>query len=284
MNATIARRVLFALAPVEVLFVGLMLAGVELPTTARWLVIGLFVAALIAELIVWTGAFWRFRAKLPLRPALARATEQVLGQRLWAVASSEFALAGSLVRMCLGRPSVPEGSRPFSNHRRSEPIRWLLVGITVVEIVVLHLVIPWPTARLVLVILSAYSLLWVVGLIAGFNTHPHLLVPDAVILRHGPRTRLQVPRRAIASVRVREADLPGVRSIKFEHADPPGGDPVLHLAQAGRTNTVLTLAPAIDGGALSGGQDITRIHCWLDDPKAFCASLDPHPHPHPRPC
>ena len=150
-----------------------------------------------------------------IRQAASAATQHVIGPVLWSLIAAEFAIVGSLARLISGKPYVPAGTTAFTYHRQAAPVMWMMVGLIVIEIAVLHLVVPWPTVQLVLVILSFCSLLWVVGFIAGFKVFPHLLSNDTLTLRHGPRVSIAIPREAIGEIALREDDLPGIRSVRY---------------------------------------------------------------------
>lgn len=107
----------------------------------------------------------------------------------------------SLVRLLARRPDVPDGAVPFAYHRATAPVMWVMVGLIVVELVVLHLAVPWPTARFVLVVLNVLGLVWVLDSIAGFIVNPHLLTRDVLTLRSGPRMSVRIPRDRIGAER-----------------------------------------------------------------------------------
>lgn len=150
---------------------------------------------------------------------------------------------------------------------------WTMVGLIVVETAALHLLVPWPTVRLVLVILSLYSLLWVVGFIAGFTVHPHLLSNDTLTLRHGPRVSVAIPTDAITEIALRGGDLPGIRSVRYEQLPGSTGDGVLHIAHAGSTNTVISLAAPLPGSRYTSDMPVTQVRAWVDEPRSLKLGL-----------
>lgn len=235
----------------------------------RWTVLVLIAATMATEVVLWVRAFGAHRRSAGMRGAAVAATEHVLGPRLWSLIAAEFAMVCSLARWILRRQDVPRGTTAFSYHRQAAPVMWVMVGLIAAETLALHLIVPWPMVRLVLVILSLYSLLWVLGFIAGFVVHPHLLSPDTLTLRHGPRVRVAIPVSSVAGIGIREGELPGLRSVRYTPASAPGGEHVLHIAHAGRTNTVISLSTPLPGGSPTDNEPVTQIHAWVDDPRAL---------------
>lgn len=273
MNVVWVRRALFTLAPVELVVAGLILGGVSIPAPVRWTVLGLIVGTLLLEAIVWIRAYRFHRRTESVRRSAVVAMEQVVGARLWSVMAAEFAMVGSLARWIRRQPEVPAGAQAFTYHRQGAPIMWTMVGLIAVETAALHLVVPWPTVRLVLVILSLYSLLWVTGFIAGFTVHPHLLRDRTLILRHGPRVSITIPTETITEITLRNGDLPGIRSVRYEEPSESTGDGVLHIAHAGSTNTVISLATSLPGSRLTGNMPVTQVRAWVDEPRSLKLGL-----------
>lgn len=270
MSATMLRRVLLSLAPFEVVFVALMVAGVTVHTTARLVVLVLVTSTVVAEVGLWTATLLRCHHHgKSVKVSLKDATRHVIGDRLWGFIAAEIGVVTSLGRLMVRRPKIPPESIPITYHRQSAPIMWTMVGLVVVEIVVLHLVIPWPTVRLVVTVLSLYSLLWIVGFIAGFVVQPHLLSGKELVLRHGPTIQVAIPLGMIESIVIRERDVSGMRSVRLEGSEAGGDDPVLHIAQGGRTNVDLTMTAPLCGCDRVPAGEVRRIHFWVDDPRAF---------------
>lgn len=277
MSAAILRRVLFSLAPVELAMVALMAAGVSLPTPLRLVIVTLLIATVLAELTIWTVHFFRNRRLgSTVAESAKNAAHHIIGERLWRFIASEFGLISSLVRLIARRPKVPAGSTVFTYHRQSSPVVWTMVAFLVIELVVLHLVIPWDAVRLVALILGLYGLLWVVGYVAGFVMHPHLLTEQDLIIRRGSTLAIVLPLDTIERLDAKDRDLPGWRSIRYRASSRPGGEPSLHIAQSGRTNLDLELSEAIDRHLIDGGEAIRRISIWADDAEGLLRRLRYH--------
>lgn len=245
MSAAILRRVLFSLAPVELAMVALMAAGVSLPTPLRLAVVTLLIATVLAELTIWTVDFFRNRRLgSTVAESAMNAAHHIIGERLWRFIASEFGLISSLVRLIARRPKVSAGSTVFTYHRQSSPVVWMMVAFLVIELVVLHLVIPWDAVRLVALILGIYGLLWVVGYVAGFAMHPHLLTEQDLIIRRGPTLAIVLPLDTIERVEAKDRDLPGWRSIRYRASSRSGG----RAQSAYRSERTDESGPGAEGG------------------------------------
>ena len=112
----------------------------------------------------------------------------------------EVRALADLWRLGRGRVVVPEGAVALPARRGWWQLPAMLTVAMVIEIVAVELLVPWPLARLLLLIASLYSipLLW--GYLAGRIVHPHYLGAD-LVLREGRRELLRVPADEIVAVR-----------------------------------------------------------------------------------
>lgn len=231
MNAATVRLILLFLAPLELATVALIAGGWAVPRLLRGAVIAVLLATLALEVALWVVALHRSRRSgAPLRRAVGMATRHVVGDLLWEFAAAELASLVSLWQLITRRKRVPSDALPVTYHCESAPMQWLIAGLVGVELLVVHLVIPWPLARVVLLVLSIYSLIWLSGLFAGWAVNPHLLDRRLLIIRHGPRTRIDVPLAQIAQISPENGEVSGVRSTRYEPRDQVDGDDVLRVA------------------------------------------------------
>lgn len=266
MSATLFRRILFSLVPFELAVLLMLALGVNLPAAVRLIVLLLLSATVIVEASIWLLTFRQKRSDGLCRSVAAKAaTRHVIGETLWGFIAAELGLITSIARLIARRPKVPEGAETFTYHQQASPIMWLMVGLILVEVVVLHFVIPWETVRLIVLVLSVYSLIWVIGFIAGFIVHPHLVHENTLVVRHGPKVSLPIPITSIERIEVSRHGLPGTRSIRYvsPQTETPAG--TLHLSQGGQTNVELTLTRPFDGGEPTRGNPVGKIHLWVDD-------------------
>ena len=53
------------------------------------------------------------------------------------------------------RHGAHSDARAITYHREAAPMFWVLAGLVVIELSVVHLVMPWPVARLVLLVFTS---------------------------------------------------------------------------------------------------------------------------------
>jgi len=129
-------------------------------------------------------------------------------------------------------PGRRAGTQTFAYAKELTPLMCAFVFVSLIELPIVHLLIPWDTVRLVADIVSIWGLLWMIGLLASVRVFPHLLDERELRVRYGASTDVRVPRDAIASVRARRGK-----------ADDPGRVPVMN-----RTNIAVTLKAPVTIG------------------------------------
>src|SRR5436305_2010972 len=101
-------------------------------------------------------------------------------------------IARALWRAVRGRRDVGPGDVPLPYTDRIGLMLWTTVGLGVLETALVHLLVRQPTVRWVLLAVSLYGLLWLVGLACSLRQHLLLLDDGALVLRfaHLPSTRV----------------------------------------------------------------------------------------------
>ncbi len=187
----------------------------------------------------------------------------------------EARLWWSLVRWVLRRPvGVGPGGVAFGYAGAVTPLLVVFIGVSAVEIPILHLMLPWQTARYIALALGAYGLLWMIGLLAAVRVHPHVVEPDGLRIGNGMSTGFRIPWDAVDRVRVRR------RSV------PPGGETqalpekhgtVLVLGVGGQTSVDLTLrAPRTVPVRRTKGEPVIELRIHADDPEGLVAAAGQH--------
>lgn len=274
MNAVIVRRVLLSLAPLELATVVLIGMGRDVPPLFRWVVATGVAISLALEVALWLAAFIRSRREgFSPRQAWVAATRHVIGDLVWEFAAAELASVVSLWRLLTRRHGGDTDARAITYHRESAPMFWVMAGLVIIELFVVHLVMPWPVARLVLLALSVYTLFLLAGQFAGWVVNPHLLGTRSITIRHGPRTSIDVPLAQICEVTPELGEVAGMRSTRYEPRDQAHSDDVLRVSHAGRTNIRISLTEPLNGTRLTQGEPVSRLHIQVDDPKQFCQML-----------
>lgn len=155
------------------------------------------------------------------------------------LAATEGRSIASLARWVTRQPDVPAGAVAIGYSRGTLGIPIALAIAASIELVAVHLLVPWPTVRLALDLLGLYGLVIVLGWLAGRIVRPHLLDGDELILRSGPHVCARVPLTAVAGVQ-RERRLSPTDAGIADEADgggslalpgPDGTNLGIHLAR-----------------------------------------------------
>ncbi|OJF10197.1 hypothetical protein [Couchioplanes caeruleus] len=184
----------------------------------------------------------------------------------------EMRLWSALYRWIARKP--PYGSGPgvavFPYAGAATGLFGVFIGLSAVEIPILHLILPWQTARTISLIIGAYGLVWMIGLLATLRVYPHLLTPSALVVRNSLTLRVEIPWDAVAQVEVRRRSMPPGGSIQVEEA---GDQRILSLAVASQTSVDVLLARPLTVDVKKAGTDpVTQIRLHADDPEALVAA------------
>jgi hypothetical protein len=185
----------------------------------------------------------------------------------------ELRLLRALALLALRRvDGLRAGDVALSYARAHRGTALLFLGIAVAEVVAVEVVVPWPLARNVLLLLGLWTLLVVGGLVALEETRPHLAGPDGIVVRHGATVEARIPWELVAAVERRPRHDDGnVRVV-----DEPGG-PRLHLPVAGSTAIDVVLAAPVTVRLRRRQALVRRVSLAVDDADAALAVLTPPP-------
>lgn len=168
------------------------------------------------------------------------------------------------------------GVETFAYAKQVSPVITAFIFVSLVELPVVHLLLPWETVRLVADVLSVWGLLWMLGLRAGVHVFPHLMDGDGVRIRNGTSADVHVPWAAIARVRGRRGSVATGKTVVIER-DGDGDAVVVNVAVMKLTRVELELhgptALALPGGVVEG---VTHVRLYADDPAAFVARARAH--------
>jgi hypothetical protein len=184
----------------------------------------------------------------------------------------QVALWRSLLRWASSRRRAdagPDGTA-FAYHSTVAPMLLTTLVVSVIEIVAVHLLLPWPTARAALLVLGIWSAFLVAGTLAAFVVHPHIVGPDRLRVRLGAQTEIAVPLDAVRSIRRVQRDHSG-KSVQV-NAHPDGDR--LALAVSGRTTIEIVLDRVVPVH-LPGGRvaRISRLSFDADEPGRLVAEV-----------
>jgi len=160
-----------------------------------------------------------------------------------------------------------QGDRTFGYAAAAAPLLWVFIVMSAIEIPLIDLVLPWTAARIVFLILGAWGLVWMVGLLASLHVHPHVAGDSGLRIRSGLMVDITVPWESIAAVRTHRRTLPKTRTLQLEQ-EASGN--VLHVTVSSMTNVDIELRQPISVLVPKiGDTSITRLRCYADDPLAF---------------
>ncbi len=90
---------------------------------------------------------------------------------------------------------------------------WAFVIGSAVELVALHVILPWETVRLAADILGIWGLMWMLGFTASHYVYPHLDRRRGAPAASGHHVAVDVPWDAIAGAGTRERSVDGNKSL-----------------------------------------------------------------------
>ena len=148
----------------------------------------------------------------------------------------------------------------FSYHKAIAPMIWVLIGLSTVELVVVHLLLAhwWPRIAIAVAAVTLGMIMWLVTVVRAFRSMPVVLEADRLLMRTGRLRSVSVATQQIAGLRS-SCD---AATLKQRH--------VLNLALIAYPNTVIDLLAPV----AVGRRQISTIAHLLDDPAGFADALD----------
>jgi hypothetical protein len=226
----------------------------------------LALGVLVTELAVFRSAYRAARADGQERgPAALAGVGAALPRPVAFVVRTEAGMAQALWWAVRRRRCVRPGETPFPYTDRIAVMLWTTVGVSLVEVTVVHLAVPVPVVRWVLLAVSGYGLLWLVAFAFSLRQRPHTLDDEALTLRFGHVRSLVVPLAVVATA---------TASVEVGHrrnVETRGGRVVLSVM--GETGVELRLHP--DTRLELGGAPLTadRVAFFADDPRGVVRAL-----------
>jgi hypothetical protein len=180
----------------------------------------------------------------------------------WALFAWRFEvnLYKSLFRFVTRRPDVPEGSTGVRYVGAISVLLWAFVIGSAVELVVLHVILPWEKVRLAADILGIWGLMWMLGFTASHYVYPHLVGADGLRLRYGHHVAVDVPWHAVDGASTRERSVDGNKSLVHQ-------DGVLQVPVGGRTNVEVRLGSPLQVVVRGETVEVTEVRFFADEPR-----------------
>ncbi|MGA9873053.1 MAG: hypothetical protein WBQ44_18165 [Rhodococcus sp. (in: high G+C Gram-positive bacteria)] len=165
---------------------------------------------------------------------------------------------------------IEPGGLAFRSNRGSLVLPAAFGVATLVEIAVLHFVLPWPWLRILLAVLSVWSLLTLSGYLAVHRVRPHYLTDNTLVLRQSGAIVATIDRSVIASASL---------TRRFSETNPVVVADRLFLPNMDGTNVDIVLRQPISirlPVVLARHRhtaSVRRISIYVDDPAALVTAL-----------
>ena len=170
-------------------------------------------------------------------------------------------------------PGDGPGIQALAYGKDQRPLLLAFIFLSALEIPVVHLLLPWEVARLALLALGVWGLLWMLGLLAAMKVHPHLVGPDGLRVRYGTFVDLEIPWDHVEDVRLLRASVPTKSSLHVAEEGPGvvASVPVMKMTRVA-VRLRLPLAVPFDGGTRS----VCEVRLHADAPAAYVAAVRRH--------
>jgi hypothetical protein len=188
-RTTMRRAVPWAAVGLPLLDALLVLTGV-VPLAAGIAVVVVlevaFAAVVVAEWVAFRRAWRAARARGDGRAeALLAGLTATAPPPLIRLVRAELGLWQSLWWAVRRRRAVAPGQTPFSYTSRIGVMLWATIALTPVEMAAVHVLLPWQSVRIVVLVLSLVSLVWMAGFAFGLQQRPHVLDGERLVVRFG---------------------------------------------------------------------------------------------------
>lgn len=183
----------------------------------------------------------------------------------------ELNIYKGLLRWLLRRPSIPKGFEPVGYARLATPVLALWIFGSALELPLVHILVPWHAVRISLLVVGVWGLLWMLGLLAGLRSYPHLLGPDTLRIRNGALHDIAVPWEVIAQVTTQ--DRPLASSMWVLQPQETVRGPHLNVAVSGHVNVHLALREPLTVRTRKAEMVVTGLSLWVDEPREVTARI-----------
>ena len=186
--------------------------------------------------------------------------------------ATEGAMWRSLFRWVRRAPlPLDLGDLPFGYVGVIKPILGVFIGLSIVEIPIFDLivrhVVPWRPARWIMLVLSVWGLLWMIGFLAGLKGHPHIVGARGIRVRLGASIDLTVPWDNVDTVSKRYRSMPSGKSVQIEQQ---GDRKVLQIVAGSQTSIDVRLRrPATFLMPKGRTEPVDELRLYADDPDGF---------------
>lgn len=149
----------------------------------------------------------------------------------------------------------------FAYAKEVTPLLLAFIWGSLLEVVVVHLLLPWETVRLIALVIGIWGLLWMIGLLASMRVFQHLVGPAGLYVRSGTTVALRISWGAVE-------DVAAVRGRATKEPEPR----VANVDQMGQTRVTVRLSRALK----LDGREVDSVRLYADDPQALVAAARAH--------
>lgn len=180
----------------------------------------------------------------------------------------------AIYRFVCRRPRVPAGATGFSHHQPVLAILLAFIVLSSVELVVVDLLVRrWEPVRIPLLVVGIWGVVWMLGLLCALLTRPHAVGPDGLRVRSGSEIDIPLRWDVVSWVRRRKHTVQG-RQPQVMLDDR--GNAALYLRVQHETNIEIALTEPVRVRLPQGGETVTRIALYADDPQALLDAVARH--------
>lgn len=221
----------------------------------------LLAGVLVIEVATFRATYRHARQQGARRAeSTAKGIDAVLPAPVAYLMRSEVGLAVALWRAVRRQHCVAPGDIEISYVSRIGMMLWIVIGLGFVEIAVVHMLLPWPIVRWVVLAVSIYGQLWLLAMVFSLRQHPHLLRPDGqLLLRFAHFRTTVVPLDRLTAVRSRTTtEHPRNLEIK---------DGRLSVSVMGETSVQLEFTPAVTVSLKGADHECITVDFFADSPR-----------------
>lgn len=181
----------------------------------------------------------------------------------------------SLYRWLFRRRRIlePEG-HAFGYTSVVMPLLLAFIGVSAIELPIVHFIVPWTGPRIAFDIIGVYGLLWMVGLLAMLRVNPHVVSEAGLRVRSGTTMDMTIPWDCVDEIRTLRHTVPARPRHAIERIRD---NVVLHLAVMSQTNVDIRFAgPTTIPLAHGESEPLTGLRIAADDPESLVAMAQQH--------
>lgn len=163
------------------------------------------------------------------------------------------------------KKNVPDGAVTFRYGSEQRAVFIALFIVSIVEIVVVEVIVPWNTVRMIVIVLSIYGAIWLVLFFLSFRINPHYLDDSHLVLRVGLLAEIRIELKNIASISAMH------RTWENKFLSLSDGNAV--IKHGSDTNIQIQLCEPISGVGDTASCFSNSVYCAVDDPKMFTSTV-----------